>query len=82
VILNSPIERYTYLDTYMTFFKKNTYLYFSIVHKSLLGRLHNYGGAWLRYNYLEGTTIPRSYAFALHHHSRTLYPVQPRSLGS
>ena len=62
MILNSPIERYTYLDTYMTFFKKNTYLYFSIVHKSLLGRLHNYGGAWLRYNYLEGTTIPRSYA--------------------
>ena len=48
----------------------------------LQGRLHNRDGASLCCNCLKGNDHFAQLRLDLHHHSSTLYPVQPRILGS
>ena len=48
---------------------------------SLRGGSHGCGGAWLRCNSLEWNDHTASLRLALHHHNRTLHPVQPPVLG-
>jgi len=47
----------------------------------LRAELHDFCGAWLRYNSLEWNSHPASLCLALHPKNRTLQPVQLRLLG-